>query len=39
MINPTGVDKELYNKHQNNLSAVMPTSEDWLLNQQYESAM
>ena len=39
MINPTGVDKELYNKHLNNLSAVMLISEDWLLYQLYESAM
>ena len=33
MINPTGMDKELFNKHRNNLSDVVPTHEDWLLYQ------
>ena len=39
MINPAGMDKELYNKHWNNLSTIMPTREDWLIYQQYEGAI
>ena len=39
MINPAGMDKELYNKHRNNLSVIMSRREDWLLYQQFEGAM
>ena len=39
MINPAGMDKELHNKHQNNLSVIMPAREDWLLYQKYEGAI
>lgn len=39
MVSPTGVDKELYNAHINNLNQVVPSDNDYAIYQQYESGI